>query len=231
MTFWLRAQVVLRVSRFVIVPAFGALLLLTSSGKVEGEARSPETTQAESVISPASAQALEAKIQALSDSNPDPPATLSPIIITDVEANSYLKYRGKEFLPAGVYEPKVHVHPDRISGAAEVDFVELNRAGTQPDDWAARLFASMFRGRQRVQASGRLETRNGQGKLTIENVILGTTAVPQVLVNWMIQNYVQARYNLDLSKPFALPDHVTHIELADGRATFRRSPYKAAKSN
>jgi hypothetical protein len=38
---------------------------------------------------------------------------------------------------------------------------------------------------------------------------------------------MERRYKMDLSKPFPLPPHVTHIELGTGRATFHRSPTRS----
>jgi hypothetical protein len=177
-------------------------------------------------ISPEAARALEEKIELLSASDPDGSTGSQPIVITDLEANSYLKYHGREFLPPGVYDPEVHIHPDRVSGTAEVDFNQLNQTAPKTDDWGASLLAMILKGRERVSAKGKLDTANGQGKLTIEDVQLGTSEIPDWLVSVLLENYVQKRYNVDLTKPLTLPDHVTRIELGDGRATFYRSPNK-----
>lgn len=176
-------------------------------------------------LSPAAARALEAKIQALSSSPAAAPAPASfpPIVITDLEANSYLKYYGREFLPPGVSDAEVHIHPNQVSGAAEVDFGQLNSGAAKTDDWGASILAALLKGKQRVSANGKLETGNGQGKVTIENVQFGTAEVPDWLVSPLLDNYVQKRYKIDLSKPLVLPDHVTRVELGDGRATFFRS--------
>jgi hypothetical protein len=177
-------------------------------------------------ISPEAARALEEKIQVLSGSDPDGSVGSQPIVITDLEANSYLKYHGREFLPPGVYSPEVHIQPGRISGTAEVDFNQLNQTGPKTDDWSASLLAMILKGRERVSAKGKLDTGNGQGKVTIEGVQLGTSELPDWLVSLLLENYVQKRYNIDLSKPLILPDHVTRIELGDGRAIFYRNPNK-----
>ncbi|HLW79793.1 MAG TPA: hypothetical protein VKU44_09375 [Terriglobia bacterium] len=187
-------------------------------------------------ISPASAQSLEDKMRALSSpilaSNI---GSLKPIAITEAEANSYLKYRGGTFLPPAVHDPELHITTEHVSGAADVDFGALNQTSdgaggggkpAQPNDWTTRALSGLFTGKQRVAATGKLETANGEGRVTIEQVSIGTITVPPVLVDWLVQNYVAKRYKIDLSKPFALPDHVTHIELGEGRALFVRSPNK-----
>ena len=167
-------------------------------------------------------------------SSPVPPTvrSLKPIAITEAEANSFLKYRGGRFLPPAVHDPELHIFSEHLSGNAEVDFNELNQGSgaTQkaapPNDWAARALSAIFEGKQHVAATGKLDTAKGQGRVTIESVTIGSVAVPPVLVDWLLQNYVAKRYNIDLSKPFTLPDHVTHIELGAGRALLVRSPDK-----
>ncbi len=186
----------------------------------------PETATASIETTEEAARALEAKIQVLSSNAPGAAANLHSIVITEFEANSYLKVRGRDFLPPGVYEPEVHVHPDRLTGAADVDFNELARAGPKADEWTAKILTMIFSGKQRVSATGKLDTANGQGKVTIENVTVGTATMPDWLVNLLLENYVQKRYNIDLSKPLILPDHVTHIDLSPGLATVFRNPNK-----
>lgn len=177
-------------------------------------------------LSAAAARALEAKIQALSNSDPATPAQLQPVVITDLEANSYLKYYGREFLPSGVHDPELHIHQDHVSGTAEVDFNALNQTNPKSDEWGDKLLAMILQGKQRVSVNGKLDTGNGQGKVKIEGVQLGTTELPDWLISALLGNYVQKKYNIDLGKPFVLPDHVTRIELGDGQATFYRSASK-----
>ena len=178
-------------------------------------------------VSPAAAQALEEKMPLLATPVPNTAKSLAPVTISETEANSYLKYRGQSFLPPAVHDPEVHITSDRVSGAAEVDFDQLNQQAAKADDWATRAMTSIFSGRQRVNATGKLETRNGQGKATIESASIGNTALPPALLDWLVRNYLQQRYKIDLTKPFTLPDHVMRIELGAGRALFLRSPDKS----
>lgn len=181
-----------------------------------------ETARASGGVSEAALRSLESKIAVLASHEPRASNSYEPIVITEAEANSYLRYRGHEFLPAGVHDPEMRIAPDLVSAAAEVDFNELSQAGTENRDWGTRLLALVFRGKQRVSGTGKIETGSGQGKVTVESLTVGTTAIPAGLVNFLLQSYVQRRYKIDISKPFALPPHVTHIELGSGRATFHR---------
>lgn len=213
----LRARSVLPGWRLIALAAMGSLTLLAR----------PEPLffafpQAAPEISEAAAQNLANKMATLSSPTPRSPASWGPVAITEAEANSYLKYRGYQFLPRAVHNPEIRIAADHLSGAAEVDFNELGQIGAETDDWGMRVLSWVFRGKQRVVATGKLQTGDGRATLTIEGLTVGTTAIPGGFVNFLAQSYVEKRYGIDLSKPFALPPHVTHIELGAGRAVFHR---------
>ncbi len=169
---------------------------------------------------------LDAKIQALSEPSSKPPSSLQPIIITESEANTYLRERGPQFLPPAVRDPRLHIVPDRVEGSADVNFDQLNPPNSKQQDMGAQVLASLFKGTQHVTAVGRLETADGQGTVQIESVMIGNTSIPDWLTRMFVESYLKQKYNIDLSKPFPLPDHVAHIVLADGRATFVRGARK-----
>ena len=172
--------------------------------------------------SKSAADELAAKIAMLSDRRSRPSAPLDPVTITEQEANSYLKYRGHEFLPPALHDPEVHIMPDHISGAANVNFDELGAMENKSDDLTSRLMAYVFTGTQRVTATGTLETQNGEGKFALTNLTVGTTSLPPAFVTFLLQSYLEKQYKVDISKPFPLPANVTRIDLAAGRATLRR---------
>jgi len=222
----------------VVIAGLSVLAILASTRIVwPGTARasesldtaSPPSTNASAGLSLAAAQSLEDKLRVLQTPVSPTARSLRPVTITEAEANSYLKYRSGTFLPPAVHDPELHIASDSVSGTADVDFGQLNQGTTpanQANDWTTRALAGLFTGKQRVAATGKLATGDGQGRVTIESVSIGGINVPPVLVDWLLQNYVAKRYKVDLSKPFTLPDHVTRIELAQGRALFVRSPDK-----
>lgn len=182
---------------------------------------------AQQQIPPAAVQSMESKIRALADPGPAGVKSLPPIVVKEDEANAYLKYHGREFLPPGVRDPAVHITRERVFGSAMIDFSEMARtASANPGDWGPRVLAAMFKGPQRIAAAGRVESQNGQAKVKIETVVVGTSTIPPWLVDFMLDNYVGPRYKLDLSKPIPLTNHIVRIELGTGRATFIRSPGK-----
>ncbi len=194
---------------------------LLSPGYLSGDGSAHSgTISAE--ISPAAARALETKLQILSGNES---SDLSkPVVITETEANSYLRYHAREFFPPGVSDPTVRILPGGVYGAADVNFEEFSRLNPNPKDWGPKVLAAMFKGTQRVAATGTLASRNGQATVKIESVSIGTTRLPDWLVEYVLENYLQPRYHFDLSKPLPLPDHVTRIELSHGQAAFIRSP-------
>jgi hypothetical protein len=177
------------------------------------------------VLSEAKAKALQAELQELSSPAIASANVFRPLVITDTEANSYLKYRGQGFLPEGVSATVLHIMPAGIYGTAIVNFNQL-KIGTNQDDMGSKLVSLMFQGTQRVSAFGKLESANGKATLQIEDVRIGTTQLNDWLVNWLLQYYIQSKFKIDLSKPLPLPDHVTRIALSPGRATLMRSASK-----
>jgi hypothetical protein len=214
-------------SRLALPGALASLLLATPSLSIVAGVNSADTTGVQT--SPAVARLLESKIRALSGSEAEAPTSFQPIVITEGEANAYLKYHGRELLPPGVRDPAIRITRERVSGVADVDFAEFSRTSNKADAWGPKVLAAMFKGKQRVTAVGTLATYNGRGVVKIERVSVGATAMPNWLVDFVLENYLQPRYNFDLSRPFVLPDHVTRIELDLGQATFFRSPNKQPK--
>jgi hypothetical protein len=207
------------------LPGILAALLLASLGlSIIAGVTPVDTTAAK--ISPEEAQLLESKIKKLSGAEAERPKSFQAVVITENEANSYLKYHGQQFLPPSVHDPAIHITRQHVVGAADVDFEEFSRTASNSNDWGPKVLAAMFKGRQRVTAVGKLDTYNGRGVAKIETVSVGTTQIPDWLVDLMMEKYLKPRFNIDLSKPFVLPDHVTHIELGSGQATFFRSPNK-----
>jgi hypothetical protein len=207
------------------LPGILAALLLASLGLSIVAGGAPFDATAVKT-SPEEARLLESKIRELSGSEAARPKSFQQVVITEGEANSYLKYHGQQYLPPSVHDPAIHITRQHVVGAADVDFEEFSRTASKPNDWGPKVLAAMFKGRQRVTAVGKLDTYNGRGVAKIETVSVGTTQIPDWLVDLVMENYLKPRFNIDLSKPFVLPDHVTRIELGSGQATFFRSPNK-----
>jgi hypothetical protein len=201
------------------VAALAAGLLVLGGAFIGSGATGPDATQA-------AAQALEAKLRTLQTVDAASAQSNSPVVITENEANSYLKVRSPEFLPPGVRDPAVRFSPEHVVGVADVNFEEFSRVYSNPNDWGPKVMAAMFKGTQHVSATGKVQSGNRQAKVQIESVTVGSMTVPSWLVDFVVENYLQPRYKFDLSKPIPLPDHVTQIVLGTGQAIFLRSSDK-----
>ena len=183
---------------------------------------SPAQLRTKSGISPMAASSFQTKLMELSTTGPVKSGSLKSIVFTDDEVNSYIKYDRPAFLPAGVQDLNFHFKPDGIHGAANVNFDQLKPSQQPGGQLGASLLASIFQGTQHLSALGVLQSKDGTGTLAIKDVHIGSTTLSDWLVNWLIQTYVESEYKIDLSKPFLLPNHVTHIEFAPGKAIFVR---------
>ena len=77
---------------------------------------------------------MEAKLQILESNDTQPSASYPAVIITEYEANSYLKVHSGEFLPPGVRTPLLSVQPEHATASADVDFDKLSRSYPNPND-------------------------------------------------------------------------------------------------
>lgn len=210
----------------VVAAGLATLAFLFVPRSAESRASRGESAARRSNPATPSPDSLQAKILELSVLPSEQPRSFQPIVITESEANEYLKAHGQEFLPPAVQDPEIHILAGHVSGAAEIDFDKLGQIGKDTKDIGSQVLAALFKGKQKVTASGKLETADGHGQLTVQDLRIGTTTVPDWLTKAMLEKYLQDNYKVELDKPFLLPDHVTRIDLADGKATFLRSPTK-----
>jgi hypothetical protein len=198
-------------------------MLLEPSGSAAGKPSAPRPGDVSQALSERAAEAFQRKLMELSEPAAPSHKPLKPIVVTDTEVNSYLKYDRPAFLPPGVTGLVFHFKPEGIYGESNVDFNKLTPARQSANEFGARILASLFSGKQRVTALGKIASSKGSAKLTIQDVHIGSVALSDWLVNWLIQTYVASQYHIDLSKPFLLPANVTRIDLAPGQAIFVRS--------
>jgi len=172
----------------------------------------------------AASKSLEGKMQILGGKDTQPLPSYPAVIITEHEANSYLRVHSKEFLPAGVGTPSVQVQPEHAIVSGDVDFNELSRLYPNPNDMGPKILAAMFHGTQHVTIAIKVQSRADGVLLQVESIVVGGTTVPNWLVDYMIQNVLQPKYHFDLSKPFPYTDHVKQVVLGSGQVTFLRGP-------
>jgi len=177
----------------------------------------------------AASKSLEAKLQILESKDTTPSVSYPPVIITENEANSYLKVHSGEHLPMGVGSPSLSVQPEHATASADVNFDELSRTYPNPNDMAPKILAAMFHGTQRVTVVAKVQSENTGVRVQIESVVVGSITLPNWLVDYVIQNVLQPRYQFDLSKPLPYPGQVTLIVLGSGQVICLRGNKKESK--
>jgi len=201
--------------RATIGAALATLVLVVS-----GVTSAPSATLDPATL--AASKSMEAKLQILQSNQPS--ATYPAVIITEREANSYLKVHSGEFLPPGVSAPSVSVQPEHAVASGDVNFDTLSRSYPNPNDWGPKVLAAMFKGTQRVTLTAKIQSEDSGFRVQIESIVVGSMTVPNWLVDYFVQNVLQPRYKIDLTKPLPYPDHVTRIVLGSGQTTFLRGP-------
>jgi hypothetical protein len=210
-------------ARALALAALAAFLIVLGAALEVRSATVDPATQA-------AAKSLEAKLQILESKDMHPSSSYPPVIITEYEANSYLKVHSGEFLPMGVRSPSLSIQPEHATASADVDFDVLSRSYPNPNDWGPKVLAAMFKGTQHVTVTAKVQSENAGVRVQIENVVVGSMTVPSWLVDYVIQNVLQPRYHFDLSKPLPYPDHVTQIVLGSHQVTSLRGPKKSQRS-
>src|SRR6202034_485223 len=99
-------------------------------------------------------------------------------VITEYEANSYMKVHSDEILPKGVHTPSLSVQPDRVMVSGDINFDELSRSYPNPNDMGPKILAAMFKGTQHVTITGKVQSENAGYRVEVDSVIVGSTTVP-----------------------------------------------------
>ena len=148
---------------------------------------------------------------------PHPRRNRTPV--SENEINAYLQFYAADQLPPGVVDPEVQIHGQgRLSGHATIDLDAIKHLS--PDSWAGAL---MLLGGDRlpISATGVLHTKDGIGRLQIEQVELSGLPVPTTLLQELVSRYSRTPDNPDgarLDDPFTLPARIREIQIEEGRA-------------
>jgi hypothetical protein len=170
----------------------------------------------------AAATSMEAKLEILGST--EPTSSYRAVVVTELEANSYFKVHAAELFPKGVRSLALHVQPDHLTAAGDIDFDELSRSYPNPNEMAPKVLAAMFHGTQRATITGNIHSENAGYRVQIDSVVVGSMTVPHWLVDYVVQNVLQPTFKFDLSKPVPYPDHVIKIVQGSGQMTFLRGP-------
>lgn len=139
--------------------------------------------------------------------------------VTDVEVNSYLKYRATDQIPTGIVDPTLNALGEgRVSGRATVD---LDAVRTQKKrGWLDPL--GYLTGTLPVTAAGVLTTKDGKGQFQLQSAEISGVTVPKSVLQELLSYYSKTKENPDginMDAPFELPAHIREIKVGSGTST------------
>jgi hypothetical protein len=139
--------------------------------------------------------------------------------VTDLEVNSYLKYRAADQIPTGIVDPELNALGEgRVSGRAVVD---LDAVRTQKKrGWLDPL--GYLTGRLPVTASGVLITKEGKGQFQLQSAEISGVNVPKSVLQELLSYYSKSPENpegINMDAPFELPAKIREIRVGAGTST------------
>lgn len=172
-------------------------------------------------LAQADADSLQRKLSAIVTRGAEPvrPATTSrSTSLSDREINAFFKFRGKDFLPAGVVNPQLATEPNgRVRATALVDLDAVRQS--QPRGWFDPL--AWVSGRLEVAAIAVLRASGGTGVVALESATVAGIAVPKSLMQDLVTYYSKgpdAPNGFAFDQPFALPAKIQSVQTARGSA-------------
>ena len=145
-----------------------------------------------------------------------PPQTT---VITDNELNSYFRFNAKDQIPVGIVEPTINALGDgRVGGRAVVDLDAVRKQKER--GWLDPL--AYMSGRLPITATGKLATKDGIGRFTLESAEISGVTIPKTLLQELLSFYSRSKEDPDginMDDPFELPSRIREIRVGKATAT------------
>jgi hypothetical protein len=139
--------------------------------------------------------------------------------VTDDELNSYLRFQASSQIPAGIVEPTLNALGEgRVGGRVIVDLDAVRKSKQR--GWMDPM--GYLTGQLPVTATGRLSTKDGQGKFELESAEVSGITVPKSLVQELLTHYSRTPENpngINMDEPFELPSRIKEIRVGKAQST------------
>lgn len=146
------------------------------------------------------------------------PASREPITISERQFNSYVTLALGPKLPAAVSGLSLRFEPGVLAATGQLD-LDAIRSKVPPG--SASGMASLLSGTVPVTLRGRFSGANGQGKVEVDEAVVGGIHLPAALVAQLVAQATRTATDpagFDLMAPFPLPWTARSIRLEAGRA-------------
>jgi len=167
-------------------------------------------------VTPEAAESAARKFEQIAEAH-DSGESFGTVRLSELEANSYLAYELADSIPAGVSDIALQFTPGRISGSSVMDFDKLKEGMRVPFHPVADF---LLRGVHTVGVEGSTSGMQGIGQFQLERVLLDGVELPQMVVDYMIEQYLRPRYpSAAINQPFVLPFSVDSFRPGTGALT------------
>jgi len=140
------------------------------------------------------------------------------LFLFEREINSYLLFQAASLLPTGVASPTLSIlENSRVATKATIDFDVLR----EEQELGFLGPFSFFGGRVSVVATFFVETEEGFGLLTLEDISMAGVSVPPAVFYQLVRYYTRSDSypeGFDLDSRFELPYSIREVLLEIGRA-------------
>ena len=180
------------------------------------------------VVSADAANTAAQKLERIQSAENGPP---TPFLtdFSEQEVNSYLYYEMAPEYPAGLEKIVIRLAPGRLQGTAEVDFDKARaarRSGARSS--IPPMMEYLLRGRHTLAVEGTFSAIGGVGQFDLETVTLDGVAIPQSVVDVLIDSYIRPRHpNFDPERPFTLPYSIDRLQVLRGNVAVEVKPSAA----
>ena len=139
--------------------------------------------------------------------------------ISDNELNAYFKYNAGSQIPVGIVDPTINALGDgRVGGRAVVDLDAVRKQKER--GWLDPL--AYMSGRLPITATGKLATKDGIGRFTLESAEISGVTIPKTLLQELLSFYSRSKEDPDginMDDPFELPSRIREIRVGKATAT------------
>ncbi len=146
------------------------------------------------------------------------PASVETIVVTEKQLNSYVNLALAAKIPPALSGLELRLEKDRLGARGLVD---LDRVKSKVPTGAGAGFLAFLSGSVPVELRGRFSSAEGQGRLEVEEALVGGISLPPSLVAQIVSQSTRSEkrpQGFDILAPFPLPLTARRLRLEPGRA-------------